>query len=986
MNKQARETQQQDIQQLEIAYSEVVAYAQDLEDQVRKQRLADAELERRTANLALVSGIGRRITSILNVDHLLNTTVHLILEMFGYDHVAIYLLKGGKISLEAIAGAYANYLSTGLIKHREDQIIPTVAAQTQLILANDVRLESRFVPLVPEKPLTRAELCLPVMLGQTILGMLDIQSFQVNTFDQDTVLALEALTHQLAVALENARLHSAVQEELAERKETERVLHRTLEELQLWADEKAPDLERANQVLQQQIIERRRAESELKNRAFQQAVVAKFGQRVLEGIPLHVLFDEAVALIAETLHVEYCQILELLANVDDVLLLRAGVGWQKGLVGSLTISADSKSQMGYTLLSSEPVIVEETNTETRFEVSQYLRDHNVVSSMSVIIDGEDWPFGVLGVHTTHHRVFTNDDINFLQAIANNLAQAIERIRAEAALRESEEKYRTLIEKSSDAIFLIYGGRFEVINRRFTELFGVTQEEANLPDFIFTNIISARGRKIVEDLQNPNVSDKKTLSPPPYEFTAIDKNGNEIDVELSVSYPVYRGGLATQGLIRDITERKRIELEKQIAYEKVQQYAVELSAKVEEEQRQREITTILAEAVASISLTLSTDEILKHILLKLKQLIPYDSAAIFLVKDDDFLVMEAAEGFTEDVVNQEFDYSQNILFQEMRSTNGAIHIPDTRCDERYQVWSGASQVRSWIGAPLLLAREMIGYVTVDRFEPGALTPQDAEVVQAFAHQVAQTIYNARLFEQLHDTQAQLIQRERLAALGQMAATVAHELRNPLMAIKIGVEYLVHDIAEDDPRKRGASLMQANMERIDRIINDILYVARAPKPNLVPGPLYTVLETEATFWEVNLPEKGLKFHHQLVPDAPPIMLDFDQIGRVFSNLISNSADAIGAGGEIQLTMVVTDDVQIITVEDNGPGIPLENQEKIFEPFFTTKSRGTGLGLAIVKQIVENHNGTISLWSQPAVGTKFTIVLPHAPYDPKSSGEQV
>lgn len=100
MNKQARETQQQDIQQLEIAYSEVVAYAQDLEDQVRKQRLADAELERRTANLALVSGIGRRITSILNVDHLLNTTVHLILEMFGYDHVAIYLLKGEKLALK----------------------------------------------------------------------------------------------------------------------------------------------------------------------------------------------------------------------------------------------------------------------------------------------------------------------------------------------------------------------------------------------------------------------------------------------------------------------------------------------------------------------------------------------------------------------------------------------------------------------------------------------------------------------------------------------------------------------------------------------------------------------------------------------------------------------------------------------------------------------------------------------------------------------
>lgn len=981
MDKRVAETQQQDIQQLEVAYSEALAHAQELEEQVRRQQQADADLERRTAKLALVSGIGRKITGILSLDQLVNTTVSLIQEMFGYDHVALYLKEQEKLNLEAVSGAYTDFLSIGLPYSLDDGFVTFVASHHKILLANDVRGEPRFVPLSSEKSRTRAEICLPVMVGSSILGVLDIQCFQTNVFDRDDILALEALTHQLAVALENARLHNTVQQELTERKETEQVLHRTLEELQLWADEKAPDLERANQVLQRQIDERKRVETELKNRAYQQAVVAKFGQRVLAEIPLRVLLNEAVGLIAETLNVEYCQILELLPNVEDTLLLRAGVGWEEGLVGNLEISADAKSQMGYTLLSSEPVIVQDAGTETRFNISKYLLDNNVISSMSVIIDGEPWPFGVLSVHTTNYRVFITDDINFLQAIANILAQAVERIWAEGALRESEEKYRTLIEKSSDAIFLLYGGRFEVINRRFSELFGVTQEEANSPDFIFTNIISTKGKKIVENLQNVNYANQHKLSPPPYEFTAIDKDGNEIEVELSVSYPVYRGGLATQGLIRDITERKRIELEKQNAYEQVQQYALELSAKVEEEQHQREISTILAEVVASVSLTLSADEILNHILLKLKQLLPYDSAAIFLVKDDDYLVMQAAQGFEDDVTKQEFNYSQNILFQEMRNTKEAMYIPDTHSDDRYQVWSGASQVRCWIGAPLIVAQEMIGYVTVDCYEPEGLTKNDADVVQAFAHQVAQTIYNARLFEQLHDTQAQLIQRERLAALGQMAATVAHELRNPLMAIKIGVEYLVHDIDDNDPRWRGASLMQSNMERIDRIINDILYVARAPKPNLTIGSLHTVLENEAAFWDVNLAERGLKFHHQLASDPPPIMLDFDQIGRVFSNLINNSSDAVGTDGEVRLTMTVEEDVQIITVEDNGPGIEPENQKKIFEPFFTTKSRGTGLGLAIVKQIVENHCGTLVLWSEPNVGTKFTITFPNAPYDPNA-----
>lgn len=974
MKRSVREVEHPQAQPLETAYHTVLAYVQDLEDEVKRHRQVEAGVELRTTRLALINGIGRRIASILNLDDLLLTTCRLIQEMFSYDHVGIYLARDNYVELKAAAGAYADPLAQPISYKFEEGLIGAVAAQAEKAVIHDVRVDPRYIPLTPTSS-TRAELCLPISIGEQLLGVLDIQCLELYEFDQAEILALEALTHQIAVALENARLHQAIQRELLEREETERVLQRTLEQLQIWTDERAPDLKRANQLLRHQILERQRAEAELRTRAHQQAIVANFGQRILSTrLDLPTLLDQAVKLVANTLNVEYSQVLELQPEVDNVLLLRAGVGWQPGLVGSLMISADADSQMGYTLLSSEPVIVENTHIEQRFRVSKYLQEHGIISSISVIIDGENWPFGVIGVHTTQARIFTKDDINFLQSVANILAQVIERVLAENALRESEEKYRTLIEKSSEAIYLIYGGRFEVINHRFTELFGVTQEQANSPDFAFTNIIASRdSRKLLAHLHQPGPDSGRGFGRPPYEFTAIDKDGNEIEIELSVSYPTYRGGLATQGLIRDITERKRIEQERQTAYEQAQQYATELSQKIVEVQRQREIATNLAEVVASVSLTLSTDEILNHILLKLKQLIPYDSAAIFLIKDDDYLVMEAAQGFDEQVVNQEQTFTKNLLFQELRSSKSYIHIPDTRKDERYQFWSGATDVRSWIGAPLLVAQDMIGYLTVDRYEPDALDLEDAQLVQAFAHQVAQTIYNARLFEQLHETQSQLIQRERLAALGQMAATVAHELRNPLMAIKIGVEYLVHDIAEDDPRRRGAALMQSNMERIDRIIDDILYVARAPKPNLTPGPLYSVLDNEVAYWEVNLAERNISFTHTLDNRARPIMLDFDQLGRVFSNLIGNAADAVGAGGQVSVKMSCEDGYQSVTVEDNGPGIPPESQTKIFEPFFTTKSRGTGLGLAIVKQIIENHRGQIFLWSEPGVGTSFTIKLP-------------
>jgi PAS domain S-box-containing protein len=199
------------------------------------------------------------------------------------------------------------------------------------------------------------------------------------------------------------------------------------------------------QCFTRDMTEQKRAERALAATVRQQRAVADLGLFALRENDLQALFNRAASEISRTLEVEYCKVLELLPE-GDAVLLRAGVGWKDGLVGSATVSIGIESQAGYTLLSREPVVVKDLRQETRFNGPPLLHDHGVVSGLSCIIFGEDGPWGVLGAHTKSAREFTVDDVSFLQSVANVLATSIRRRRAEEALRESN----ALLEGQKDA--------------------------------------------------------------------------------------------------------------------------------------------------------------------------------------------------------------------------------------------------------------------------------------------------------------------------------------------------------------------------------------------------------------------------------------------------------------------------------------------------------------------------------------------------------
>jgi PAS domain S-box-containing protein len=192
------------------------------------------------------------------------------------------------------------------------------------------------------------------------------------------------------------------------------------------------------------ITERKQAEAALETRVQQQAAIATLGQRALASQDLSALMNEATELVAQSLGVEYCKVLELLPE-RNVLLLRAGVGWHQGLMGRVKIGTHVDSQAGYTLAVNQPVLVEDLRTETRFSGPVLLHEHGVVSGLSVVIPGSNRPFGVLGAHTSQKRTFTQENVHFLQTVANTLATAMERQQAEAELQRQNRRSQLFAE-------------------------------------------------------------------------------------------------------------------------------------------------------------------------------------------------------------------------------------------------------------------------------------------------------------------------------------------------------------------------------------------------------------------------------------------------------------------------------------------------------------------------------------------------------------
>lgn len=231
---------------------------------------------------------------------------------------------------------------------------------------------------------------------------------------------------------------------------------------------------------------------------------------------------------------------------------------------------------------------------------------------------------------------------------------------------------------------------------------------------------------------------------------------------------------------------------------------------------------------------------------------------------------------------------------------------------------------------------------------------------------------QVYRELQGTFEQVKRADRLSAIGQLAAGLAHEIRNPLASIDGAAEVL--DVANDQPelRTETVAIIRKECARLNRLLTSLLDFARPRRPEWREVDMSHVLDSVIELVSHSA-GKGIRFHKEAAAKAPAMLGDEEQLTQVVLNLALNAAQAMPDGGDVWLTVSAESGGIGICIKDQGSGIPEENLDKIFDPFFTTKDAGTGLGLSVVHQIVTQHGGTMSVARNPDKGMTFRLFFP-------------
>lgn len=369
-----------------------------------------------------------------------------------------------------------------------------------------------------------------------------------------------------------------------------------------------------------------------------------------------------------------------------------------------------------------------------------------------------------------------------------------------------------------------------------------------------------------------------------------------------------------------------------------------------------------------------------------------SCGVNQLLDSDWTIVTLYEGETVEVIASSLDKTEvefslhRTLAEKVIQSRQPLFIEDAGCEALLDRYS------CYLGVPLqTIPGEIVGTICSFSRQPPQHTQEMIASVQLFAERAATTIDNYRLYQQqqqfnerleaevvkrtieLRAAQAKLIEQERLAAIGEFAAMIVHEIRNPLTTVQLGLNHFAKlDLSESTCAR--LSLATSEAQRLANLLDEILLYSKPQILQLAEIEINAFIQALLILLR-SLPEVQERSIVFVPWDLPIcILADADKLKQVFINLIRNACEAIAPGATIRWTVTLMTDQICLSIQNGGAPIPLELLPKLTQPFYSTKAEGTGLGLAIVKRIVEAHSGSLSITSSEREGTIVQVQLPH------------
>lgn len=923
----------------------IVERTAELEQRVQEER-------KRAAQLAVVNQVARQIASILDLDQLLQQVVTAIQQGFDYHSVALFLCSPlpdrecGELKMLTIAGGFEGIMTPGYRQAVGVGMIGWTAETGQSLLANDVSQEPHYFAGVLEGKITNgSELCVPLKLGERVIGVLDVMDIQLNAFDETDIKALETLAGQIAVAIDNARLFEET--------------NRRLNELSLLHDvalASAATLD-LDEILRH-TVESVRSKLQLETFGF-------------------LLVDEAEGVVR--LHPTF-------------------LGAPGQIEGFCTCLGEGIT--GWVAQTGEPILAPDVGREPRYlDV-----DPDVCSEVCVPLKVGDKIIGVIDAESTRLNAFSEDDVRLFSTLAAQLSVVLEKARLFEETRHRLIESQVLQEVMQAAASTL---DFDKVLTRAIETLhktlGIEYLNFVLPDeqggymvlhpsqIGYTDALAMLHLPIDGSVVGRVYQSGEPLVIPdvrqvPYYFEGIAEIRSELAVPVKVAdrvVAVLNAESPSVGAFGEEDKRLFSAVAAQLGV------VLENARLYEETDRRLADAMLLQEVMLAAASTLNFDLVLERTVKALHRALKIDRLGFLLPSDwDDVLVPHPSlVGFARTIrvpvegslAGQAYRTGQPML---VRDAERGAPLLDQSPD-----------VRSALAVPVRIGSRIIAVLHAESPQADAFSLDELRLFTTIAGQMGVALENARLYQKLETQTAELSRaydelREFDRLRAELVQNVGHELRTPLGLVKGYANLLLEgelgDISDD--QRDALRIVHARTATLERLIHNLTVLQAVPQETLklVPVSVVEVVKHAlAEFW-VSAEDAGIALQDELPSELLLVLGDQDRLRLVFSHLMDNALKFSPDGGTVIVRARADRENVYVSIIDQGIGIPFEHRVRIFERFYqvdgsaSRRFGGMGVGLALAWEIVEAHGGTVVVESEPGQGSVFTVVLPRPSSD--------